>query len=114
MMKRQLRKCILAVHNYQGVFYYDRDEQKKLFSKSFYQQVGDTVFKAYRKGMARANHYQLAVQRLYFDYTQRVPRHTLNGVSVTRSKAMFGLPFADNDFVDFSLIVPPGYHYHRH
>jgi len=103
----------LSVHNYQGVFYYDREEQKKIFSKSFYQQVGDSVFEPYRQGMAKANHNQLAVQRLFFDYTQRVPRHTLNGVKVVRSKAQVRLPFADNDFVNFSLVVPPGYHYQR-
>lgn len=103
----------LSVHKYQGVFYFDRAEQKNFFSKSFEQHVGNSVFETYHQGMQRANHHQLAVQRLYFDFTQRVPRHTLNGVKVVRSRAQVRLPFADNDFVDFSIRVPPGYQYKR-
>jgi asparagine synthase (glutamine-hydrolysing) len=103
----------LSIHNYQGVYYFDRNEQRKLFTDSFEKTVGNSVFETYREGMNRADHNQLAVQRLYFDYTQRVPRHTLNGVKVVRSRAQVRLPFADNDLVDFSLIVPPGYHYKR-
>ena len=51
---------------------------------------------------------------MFFDYTQRVPRHTLNGVKVVRSRAQVRLPFTDNDLIDFSLIVPPGYHFNRY
>ena len=104
----------LDIHEYQGVFYYDRMEQKKLFTNSFSKQVGDTVFKAYSKAMLRSNHYQLAIQRLYFDITQRVPRHTLNGVAVTRSRAIVRSPFSDSDLLDFSLTIPPGYQFNRH
>ena len=51
---------------------------------------------------------ELALQRIYFDLTQRVPRMTLNGVLVLRDRAVVRLPFADNELVDFSLTVPPG------
>ncbi|HBX68966.1 MAG TPA: hypothetical protein DEH25_06200 [Chloroflexi bacterium] len=103
----------LSVHHYQGVFYYDRAEQQKIFSDSFKQQVGNGVFEAYRQGMLQANHNQMVVQRLYFDFTQRVPRHTLNGVKVVRSRSLVRLPFADNDLIEFSLTIPPGFQYER-
>ncbi len=104
----------LSVHQFQGVYYYDRDEQKASFTDDFYQTVGSSVFETYQQGMQRADHNQLAVQRLFFDFTQRVPRHTMNGVMVARSRAVVRLPFADNDLVDFSLTIPPGYHFGRH
>lgn len=104
----------LSIHDYQGVYYYDRDAQKKYFSEGFHQSVGNCVFDEYRRGMHQANHSQLAVQRLYYDFKQRVPRHTLNGVIVARSRALVRLPFGDNDLVDYSLTIPPGYHFGRH
>jgi asparagine synthase (glutamine-hydrolysing) len=56
----------------------------------------------------------LADQRIYFDYRQRVPRHTLNGVEVTRARTAVRLPFADNDLIDLFLRMPPGLRNHRH
>ncbi|HIP72215.1 MAG TPA: hypothetical protein EYH05_12555, partial [Anaerolineae bacterium] len=50
----------------------------------------------------------LANQRLYFDMRQRVPRMTMNGVEVVRSRTAVRLPFADNDLLEFSMSVPPG------
>jgi asparagine synthase (glutamine-hydrolysing) len=63
--------------------------------------------------MDAANTPSLADQRNYFDFRQRVPRMTIRGVEVVRSRAMARLPFCDNDLVEFSLRVPPGLRYNR-
>lgn len=104
----------LQVHNSQGVVYYTPAEEEQLYTDSFRQRVGTQVMDEYRAGMQRAGVAQLANQRLYFDLTQRVPRMTINGVEVTRSRTMVRLPFADNDLLDFALTVPPGFQFERH
>ncbi len=104
----------LGVHNEHGVINYDQAEQKKLFTEEFQNQVGCAVYQAYQEGMDRSGVKQLANQRLYFDLTQRVPRHTLNGVEVARSRMIVRLPFCDNDLLDFTLTVPPGFHFERY
>ncbi len=104
----------LQVHNEQGVVNYTRAEQEMLFTAAFRQKVGNAVYDAYLAGMRKSGVKQLANQRLYFDLTQRVPRMTINGVEVTRSRTMVRLPFADNDLLDFALTVPPGFLYERH
>jgi asparagine synthase (glutamine-hydrolysing) len=104
----------LSVHDVQGVLNYDRDELSKLVVDSLGSRIDEEVFGAYRAGMERSGNTQLALQRLYFDLTQRVPRMTLNGVEVVRSRAAVRLPFADRELVDFSLSLPPGYHFERY
>jgi asparagine synthase (glutamine-hydrolysing) len=103
----------LGIHDYQGVLNYSQSELSGLLTDSVVKEVGTGVLDSYREGMNRSGNRQLATQRLYFDFTQRVPRMTLNGVEVVRSLAAVRLPFADNDLVDFSLSVPPGYHFGR-
>ncbi len=104
----------LQVHDSQGVVYYTPAEEAQLYTDAFRQRVGTQVMDEYRAGMQRAGVTQLANQRLYFDLTQRVPRMTINGVEVTRSRTMVRLPFADNDLLDFALTVPPGFQFERH
>lgn len=103
----------LQTHTEHGVIAFNSQEQKLLFSEELQRQVGDGVFESYRVGLKRAGSHQMAVQRLYFDMTQRVPRMTLNGVEVMRSFAPVRLPFCDNDLYDFTLRVPPGYLFER-
>ena len=43
----------LSVHDFQGVYYYDRAEQKKIFTDDFHKKVGNSVFDTYRKGMLK-------------------------------------------------------------
>ncbi len=104
----------LQVHNSQGVVYYTPAEEQQLYTDAFRQRVGTQVMDEYIAGMRRAGTTQLANQRLYFDLTQRVPRMTINGVEVARSRTMVRLPFADNDLLDFALTVPPGFQFERH
>lgn len=97
-----------------GVITFLPEEQKRLFSNTFRENVGDAVLGEMKKGMQASGASQIANQRLYFDLTQRVPRMTLHGVEVVRSRAVVRLPFCDNDLVEFSLRVPPGMQFNRH
>jgi asparagine synthase (glutamine-hydrolysing) len=101
------------VHKDQGVITFDRAEQKSLFSQDFLQEIGDGVMESYRQGMDESGSSLLSDQRLVFDFRQRVPRMTINGVEVARSRANVRLPFADRDLVDFVITIPPGLRYDR-
>ncbi len=107
-------KAHLAVHHGQGVVTFDPfTEHEWIFSKEFNKQVGTAVLDSYENGMTASGNHSLALQRLYFDLTQRVPRMTLNGVIVARDRTHVRLPFADNDLVEFSTHIPPGLQYNR-
>ncbi len=107
-------KAHLAVYHGQGVITFDPfTEHDDLFSAEFKAKVGTAVLDSLADGMAASGNRSLALQRLYFDLTQRVPRMTLNGVEVARHRALVRLPFADNDLMQFSTQVPPGLQYER-
>ncbi len=95
------------------VLTFDLPAHDWLFTDSFLSATSDQLMQDFRSGMAASGVKQLASQRLYFDFTQRVPRMTLNGVLVVRDRAAVRLPFADNDLVEFSTKMPPGMHYER-
>jgi asparagine synthase (glutamine-hydrolysing) len=103
----------LSVHRAQGVITFEQPEQDELFTPEFRTTVGNAVWESYRRGMDESGSTLLADQRIYFDYRQRVPRHTLNGVEVVRARAAVRLPFADNDLIDLFLRMPPGLRYGR-
>jgi len=103
----------LNAHRAQGVVTFDPTTHRDVFTEFFRRQVGTAVMDSYRAGMADSGSTLLADQRIYFDYQQRVPRHTLNGVHVVRNRAAVRLPFADNDLVEMMLRVPPGLRYQR-
>jgi len=92
---------------------YPLQEYEDLFSDEFLRELGTSVMDDYQAGMFDAGTESLADQRVYFDFRQRVPRMTLRGVEVVRSKMDVRLPFADNDLVEFSLQLPPGLRYER-
>ncbi|MCC6189287.1 MAG: hypothetical protein IT318_09645 [Anaerolineales bacterium] len=92
---------------------FDLPEHPRLFTPAFQQAIGDEALGAYEAAIRESGVTQLAVQRLYIDLTNRVPRMTLNGVEMVRPRAVVRLPFADNDLVEFSLRIPPGFHYGR-
>jgi len=108
-----LTKVHFQVHQDQGVITFTEDEKSQLFSERFKSQIGDKVMENYRLGFLAAGNPSLAIQRLYFDLTQRVPRMTINGVEVVRSKATVRLPFCDNNLLDFAISIPPGWLYQR-
>lgn len=91
-----------------NVLSFDLPEHARLFTSTFRGEVGGAVLDDYRAAMRASGSRQLSDQRLYIDFTQRVPRMTLNGVETVRQGAVVRLPFADKDLVEFSLRVPPG------
>jgi asparagine synthase (glutamine-hydrolysing) len=103
----------LSVHRDQGVITFEPAEQPNLFTAEMGRQVGTAVLDSYRAGMDEAGSTQLADQRIYFDYRQRVPRMTINGVEVVRSRAAVRLPFCDYELMDLALTIPPGLRYRR-
>lgn len=106
-------KAHFQVHTDQGVITFNPLEQKNLFTNSFQNDIGDSIISEYQAGMQASGVTSLAAQRLFFDFTQRVPRMTIKGVEIVRSQAIARLPYADNDLVEFSRIVPPGLLYER-
>lgn len=96
------------------VITFNFSEQKTLFTETFSRQVGSAVMDSLSRGMRAAKSPQMANQRLYFDLTQRVPRMTIHGVEVVRSRAVVRLPFCDNDLIEFIQALPPGMQYKRH
>jgi asparagine synthase (glutamine-hydrolysing) len=107
------QKAHFQVHLDQGVITFTPQEQEKYYTDEFKRRVSSSVSDSYLAGMDASHTDILANQRLYFDYRQRVPRMTIKGVEVVRSKAMVRLPFCDNDLVEFSLRIPPGLMYER-
>ena len=106
-------KAHLQVHTDQGVITFNQKEHEALFTEPFRKVIGSSVFDAYTIEMLKANSSSMVDQRNRFDFTERVPRMTIKGVEVVRSRAMVRLPFCDNDLVDFSLTIPPGLRYER-
>jgi hypothetical protein len=100
-------------HRDHGVITFELTDQRLLFSEKFQKSVGDAVLEDYTAGMRESPLTQLANQRLFFDLRQRVPRMTIRGVEVVRDRAAVRLPFCDNDLVEFTTRVPPGYQYQR-
>ena len=90
------------------VLTFDLPTHGSLFAAAFREQVRDGVVDDYRGIIGESAQHQLALQRIYIDLTQRVPRMTLNGVLVLRDRTIVRLPFADRDLVDFALALPPG------
>jgi len=90
------------------VLTFDFPVHSHLFTDSFLKQVGTGILDDYRRVMNESQTENLSDQRIYIDFTQRVPRMTLNGVEGVRSRAAVRLPYADNDLVEFSLQIPPG------
>jgi hypothetical protein len=107
------RDAHLAVHRSQGVLNYEPEELDALLAPSVRRQLNGAVWESYHAAMSQSESSQMALQRLQFDYQQRVPRMTLNGVEAVRSRAAARLPFADNDLIDFVLTIPPGWLYQR-
>lgn len=103
----------MQVHSDQGVITFYPHEYPGLFTDHFLSVLKNGVREEYMAGMKASGSSLLPDQRVYFDFKQRVPRMTIKGVEVTRTKAVVRLPFADNDLVDFSLRIPPGLRYER-
>ena len=96
-----------------GVITFDTPARDDLFTDAFKTTLGDRLMESYAAVMAESPSSDLSDQRIVYDFRQRVPRMTLNGVEALRGYMMVRLPFADNDLVEFSLTIPPGLRYDR-
>jgi asparagine synthetase B (glutamine-hydrolysing) len=99
---------------------FDTAERTALFSDEFKRSMspdgfrgGDRLMESYAAVMAESASTDLSDQRIVYDFRQRVPRMTLNGVEALRGRMIVRLPFAENDLVEFSLTIPPGLRYDR-
>ncbi len=103
----ELEVHLQAYRDY-NVLSFDFAQHARLMADSFRADVGESVLDDYRAAIRASGSRQLSDQRLYIDFTQRVPRMTINGVEAVRLGAAVRMPFADKDLVEFSLRVPPG------
>jgi len=108
----QVQVHLEAYRDY-DVLTFDFPEHKNVFSDSFLQNVSGKIIEDYQFVMDESDTEQLADERIYIDFTQRVPRMTILGVESVRQRAAVRLPYSDNDLVDFSLRVPPGLRINR-
>jgi asparagine synthase (glutamine-hydrolysing) len=97
-----------------GVTLFAQEQLVELLSPSIQRELGDIVFERFRSALLESCSSLPANQLDYFVLRYRVPRMTLNGVELVRSRAVVRLPFCDNDLVDFMLKVPPGLRYKRY
>jgi asparagine synthase (glutamine-hydrolysing) len=102
-----------------GVITFDTAERRDLFTDAFQAalpvatRLGDGVMESYAAVMSESASPDMSDQRIVYDFRQRVPRMTLNGVEALRGHTLVRMPFADNDLVEFSLTIPPGLRYER-
>jgi asparagine synthase (glutamine-hydrolysing) len=101
-------------HRAQGLLLFDVGEHAKLLTKQFQALVSTPIMDEYKLAMMESGSDLMADQRNYFDLRQRVPRMTLHGVELVRSRGIVRLPFCDNDLVNFSLTLPPGLRFERY
>lgn len=101
-------------HYERGVLLFTPREQEALFTDSFHSDVNGAVMDAYRQGMSASQATQMADQRIFFDLRHRIPRMTWNGVELVRSQAIVRTPYCDNDLIDFSANLPPGFRFERY
>lgn len=101
-------------HYDRGVLLFTPDEQKALFTDTFQRQVNGAVMESYAQAMMASQATQMADQRIHFDLRQRIPRMTWNGVELVRSQAIVRTPYSDNDVLEFSTQLPPGFRFERY
>lgn len=97
----------------QGLISFNQKQQERLFTPDFQRAGGDQVLASFAAAVDECPAQDMGDQRIWLDLRHRVPRMTLNGVDVVRSRAVVRLPFCDYDLVEFSLRIPPGLRYQR-
>jgi asparagine synthase (glutamine-hydrolysing) len=97
----------------QGLISFNQRQQERLFTPAFRREGGDQVLESFGAALQECPAQDMGDQRIWLDLRHRVPRMTLNGVDVVRSRAVVRLPFCDQELVAFSLRIPPGLRYQR-
>jgi len=83
-------------------------DRNLLFSQNYYNKIKYLAFKSLQKELGKSKNKHPANRSDYFVFQNRERRsiHIANSV-YQRSKFECEEPFTDNDFVDFSLKIPP-------
>jgi asparagine synthase (glutamine-hydrolysing) len=98
----------------QGGTLFTQERLGELLSSSAQREIEDVTFERFRLALLESGSSLPANQLDYFVLRYRVPRMTLHGVELVRSRAVVRTPFCDNDLVEFMLKVPPGFRYKRY
>jgi asparagine synthase (glutamine-hydrolysing) len=96
-----------------GLILFNPEELRHLFTNHAYRQISEAVLETFRSALLESGSSRLADQWNYFILRNRVPRMTLNGVELMRSRIHVRLPYCDNDLVNFMLTVPPWLRFKR-
>lgn len=101
------RELQFRVYANTGGILFHPSEHASLLDHEVQRSLGGSVFEGFDATLAESGAALIADQRHSFDLRQRVPRMTLNGVKLVRSRGVVRLPYCDNDLVDFALRMPP-------
>jgi asparagine synthase (glutamine-hydrolysing) len=97
-----------------GVTLFASEQLKELLSPSLHREIEDVVLNRFRSALLESCSSLPANQLDYFVLRYRVPRMTINGVELVRSRAVVRLPFCDKDLIEYMLKVPPGLRFKRY
>jgi asparagine synthase (glutamine-hydrolysing) len=109
-----IAECQLQIHEDQGLLLFTIDQVDDLLCEDKGFQVNGLTLEGYRNALLESGSHLPVDQRHYFDIRYRVPRMTLNGVELVRSRASVRMPFCDRDLVEYMLTVPAGYRFERY
>jgi asparagine synthase (glutamine-hydrolysing) len=90
------------------------EQVDELFSDDKYSQVNGAAYEIFRNVLVESDAVMAADRVHYFYLRYRIPRMTLNGVELVRSRASVRMPFCDRDLVEYMLTVPAGYRFERY
>jgi asparagine synthase (glutamine-hydrolysing) len=90
------------------------EQVNELFSDDKYSQVNGAAYEIFRNVLVESDALMGADRVHYFYLRYRIPRMTLNGVELVRSRAWVRMPFCDRDLVEYMLTVPAGYRFERY
>jgi asparagine synthase (glutamine-hydrolysing) len=105
----------LSVILFKKLMTISEEERNLLFSQNYYSKIKDLAFKALQKELNKSKNRLSANRSDYFVFQNRERRsiHIANTV-YQRNKFESEEPFIDNDFVDFSLKIPPELRFDHH
>jgi asparagine synthase (glutamine-hydrolysing) len=109
-----IAECQLQIHEDQGLLLFTIVQVDDLLCEDKGFQVNGLTLEGYRNALLESGSHLPVDQRHYFDIRYRVPRMTLNGVDLVRSRTWVRLPFCDRDLVEYILTVPAGYRFERY
>jgi asparagine synthetase B (glutamine-hydrolysing) len=96
------------IHLDQSLILFTFDQAEQLFTENNRLRIRGKSLESYRNSLSESDAILTSDQRHYFDIYKRVPRMTLNGVELVRSRASVRMPFCDRDLVEFALSMPAG------